>query len=168
MVVSITVYGAKEAADYLSKVSNKIQNISNLEFAQYLKQKAEENLQESSKGWPNTNSTGIHFVARTQKLADGASILMYAVGIGSDGYNYAGVQEVGYPLPRFSRSVRALMKGRRMNLQPMRFRTPAGKWVSKYEVGPIPAKKYMEKTAEWAAEAYPRYIELKIEDAMRR
>lgn len=148
-----------------------MQNISILEFAQYLKQEAEKNLEATNKGWPNPDSTGIHFTARTRKLADGADILMYAVGIGSDETNYAGVQESGYPLPRSSHTMKILARTGKMPkvMKPMRFRTPEGGWVSTYLVErPIPAKKYMERTAEWAAEAFPRYIELKIEDALRR
>lgn len=157
MALNITVVGTYEATRYLQRVFNRIKNISNQEFAEQMKIEAQKNLNNTHQGWPNPESTPIRFFTRTSKLAKGSQVLMWATASGKDGYNFAAVQETGFDGERTAKDGKI-----------MRFRTPQGNWVSKAIVGPIPAKEYMQRTAEWAAEAYPQFIELKIEDAIRR
>lgn len=169
MALSITVRGTERLRRRIMRLRNGIRNMHNDDFAQQMKLKAREFLNETAKGWPNPNSTPIQFYARTRKLADGKQIILYAVGRGSDGTLFAAVQEEGYTLPRYSKSMRTLLRTGKVSsdMQPMRFRTPEGRWVSVYETGPIPAKKFMEKTALWAANAYPKFIEQKVRAAAR-
>jgi len=170
--IAVRVSGINELEEYGKALTNRTKNLSILEFAQYLKQEADKNLHEGNKGWPNPRSSPIKFYTRTKANSAGSAIVMYAVGFGSDGTQYAPIQEDGYPDSRFSNSFKKVLKAGKWPkggiIGPMKFMTPDGRWVSKYQVGAIPAKHFMQKTQEWADTAFPRYIEAKVEDAIRR
>lgn len=155
--LSIRIEGAKRVKDYLQNVQTRIRTINHKPFAQALKTEARKNLEDTRKGWPNPrNKQHLDFTALTRRLKSGTTVLLTASARGKDGFNYAETQEAGGKARKAPRG------------KLMRFMTPSGGWVAVKRVGPIPAKHYMEKTALWAADAYPAYIEQKVGEALER
>jgi len=170
--ISLRITGIEAVRKRFKKLGSRMSVIDHRPFARMMEQTARDNLEATRLGWPNErNPKHITFSTRTRKLAKGTAVILFADAIGKDGYNYASIQEYGLPVPRFAKGYAALLttgriRSKKALFRPMRFFTPEGRMVSAYMVGPIPAKGFMEKTADFAAEAYPVYIEKMVAEAI--